>query len=284
MSEQKLTRRQRAEQALENPNVKRMLDLLSWAEGTEKHGYHNNFGGSRLDDLSWHPNKVLGQTKDGKTTATGRYQFLGSTWNEQAKKLNLTDFGERNQDIAAVGLIMDRGALDDVINGDVMKAVYKLRHTWSSLPDNPSKNQPHKSHKDVFNKWNSLGGKADPAFSHPDTGLFHLNGQQYDYSTTKPAHTALQYIAPNAPLTTFTTEEDEAYTAPAQTDLTPAFTELNSTINAFAPPETLTDFQPPEQPDYSEKLAAAFGITPSTKGKIPPHIDDMIRSIYEQTA
>lgn len=115
-------------------------------------------------------------------------------------------------------------------------------------------------------------------------GIDPMNGQQYDYSTTKPAHTALQYIAPNAPLTTFTTEEDEAYTAPAQTDLTPAFTELNSTINAFAPPETLTDFQPPEQPDYSEKLAAAFGITPSTKGKIPPHIDDMIRSIYEQTA
>lgn len=142
--------------------------------------------------------------------------------------------------------------------------------------------------------WNKGGGKVLKGLERRranERAMFLGNDVPVNPTMPKPTSVDEEIDAPirplqnfTQPLTTFTTEEDEAYTAPAQTDLTPAFTELNSTINAFAPPETLTDFQPPEQPDYSEKLAAAFGITPSTKGKIPPHIDDMIRSIYEQTA
>lgn len=39
-----------------------------------------------------------------------------------------------------------------------------------------------------------------------------------------------------------------------------------------------------EPADYSQKLAAAFGVIPSTQGKFPEHIDAMIKSIYDQTA
>lgn len=133
MSEQKLTRRQQAEMYLQDPNMRRYLDLLAYTEGTKENGYNTTFGGGRWEDLSKHPNIVWGRTGDGKTTATGRYQFLGSTFNEQAKKLGLKDFGPQSQDLAAVSLIMQRGAVQDILNGDIDKANRKLSSTWASL-------------------------------------------------------------------------------------------------------------------------------------------------------
>ncbi|MGX2956451.1 glycoside hydrolase family 24 protein [Ursidibacter arcticus] len=286
MSEQKLTLRQRAEMALQNENMIRFLNTLSYAEGTEKHGYHTNFGGSRLEDLSWHPNKVLGRTKDGVTTATGRYQFLGSTFNEQAKKLGLKDFGPNSQNLAAVGLIIQNGALDDVLKGDVTKAVYKLRNVWASLPDNPSKNQPHKTHAEIIAAWNKYGGNADPSFIHPSSNMYHMNGQQYDYSTTNPQPIAS--IQSPMQSTQGNREEwlgQQPQKAETQQNnplsaFTDHFNQLNNTLNAFQPQETPID----NQTKYQKELAAAFGVEPSTKGIIPDYIGDMVRSIYDAQA
>ena len=58
MSEPKLTRRQQAELYLQDPNMRRYLDVLSFTEGTTKNGYHTKFGGGRWEDLSKHPNRV----------------------------------------------------------------------------------------------------------------------------------------------------------------------------------------------------------------------------------
>ena len=62
-----MTTRAQLEQARNNANVIRFLNLLSRAEGTERYGYNTAFGGSRIDDLSRHPNtrKQFTQT-DGK--------------------------------------------------------------------------------------------------------------------------------------------------------------------------------------------------------------------------
>ena len=151
--------RQQVEQWLQDPNVRRYLDLLAYTEGTEKHGYNTTFGGGRIEDLSQHPNKVWGRTGDGATTATGRYQFLGSTFNEQAKKLGLNDFGGQSQDLAAVNLMAERGAINDIINGDIDKANRKLSSTWASLPYNNSPHQSQKSVADVAKWWANAGGK-----------------------------------------------------------------------------------------------------------------------------
>lgn len=288
MSEPKLTRRQQAELALENPNMVRFLNTLSYAEGTEKHGYHTNFGGSRLADLSWHPNKVLGRTKDGVTTATGRYQFLGSTFNEQAKKLGLKDFGARSQDLAAVGLIMERGALNDVLNGDVTKAVYKLRHVWASLPDNPSKNQPHKTHAEIIDAWNRYGGKADLAFVHPSSEMHPMNGQQYDYSTTSPAPVATNAtpLSPtNPPPVAINSTPASQQAVSSSDDLENAFAQfnaLNHTQSPSMPMETAPAPSPRQK--YDQRLAAAFGVTPDVGDGLPTHISDLVKSIYDETA
>lgn len=145
--------RQELEKALSNPNVRKMLDVIANAEGV-KHGYNTIFGNERSDDLKTHPNvkKEFTQT-DGKknsTTAAGRYQFLKGTWDSVSKKYGLTDFSPKNQDLAAVALILGRGALGDVIKGDFTKAVSKLGDEWASLPSS-NYAQPKKSWRDIQN-------------------------------------------------------------------------------------------------------------------------------------
>lgn len=149
--------RENFEKLLGSPNVQKMLDLIAKAEGVQ-HGYNTLFGNERLDDLSSHPNikKQFKQT-DGQiknTTAAGRYQFLSDTWNGVAKQLGLKDFSPKNQDIAAVALLAQNGALPSVLKGDFKTAVQKSGSTWASLPSSPYA-QPKKS-------WSDLG-IANPA-------------------------------------------------------------------------------------------------------------------------
>ena len=129
------------EAALNNPNARKFLDLLSYTEGTQKNGYATAFGGGRINDLSRHPKTSASFTQtDGKknsTTAAGRYQFLGSTWDEQSKKLGLSDFGAKSQDLAALSLAADSGALKSILAGDFKTAIDKTGTKWASLPSSP---------------------------------------------------------------------------------------------------------------------------------------------------
>ncbi|MEB3793849.1 MULTISPECIES: hypothetical protein [unclassified Acinetobacter] len=143
--------RENFEKLLGSPNVQKMLDLIANAEGVQ-HGYNTLFGNERLDDLSSHPNikKQFKQT-DGQvknTTAAGRYQFLKDTWDGVAKDLGLKDFSPKNQDIAAVALLAQNGALPSVLKGDFKTAVQKSGSTWASLPSSPYA-QPKRSWKDL---------------------------------------------------------------------------------------------------------------------------------------
>ncbi|WP_180116457.1 glycoside hydrolase family 104 protein [Acinetobacter sp. YH12140] len=145
--------RQEIEQYLKNPNVRKMLGVIASAEGV-KHGYHTMFGNERLSDLSKHPGilKEFTQTdgKKNKTSAAGRYQFLGPTWNSLAKQLGLKDFSPKSQDIAAVALLAQNGALPHVLKGDIPTAVKKSGGTWASLPSAPdSYKQPKKTWSDI---------------------------------------------------------------------------------------------------------------------------------------
>ena len=129
--------------ARNDPNVLRFLNLIARAEGTEKYGYNTAFGGEYFGDLSQHPNikKQFKQT-DGKVNssgASGRYQFLNSTWNGVSKKYGLEDFGAVNQDLGAIALITEKGALKDVQSGNYKKAIDKLGNIWASFPSSPYK-------------------------------------------------------------------------------------------------------------------------------------------------
>ncbi|MDV7446176.1 hypothetical protein R4514_05325 [Acinetobacter baumannii] len=143
--------RENYEKLLKAPNVQKMLNLIANAEGV-KHGYNTLFGNERLSDLSWHPGVKKGFTQtDGKknaTTAAGRYQFLKDTWDGVAKQLGLKDFSPKNQDIAAVALLAQNGALPSVLKGDFKTAIQKSGSTWASLPSSPYA-QPKRSWSDL---------------------------------------------------------------------------------------------------------------------------------------
>lgn len=135
--------------ARNDPNVLRFLNLIARAEGTEKYGYNTAFGGNYFGDLSQHPNikKQFKQT-DGKVNssgASGRYQFLNNTWNGVSKKYGLEDFGGVNQDLGAIALIAENGALKDVQGGNFKKAIDKLGNIWASFPSSP-----YKQHKRTY--------------------------------------------------------------------------------------------------------------------------------------
>ena len=138
-----MTTKQDLINARNDPNVLKFLNLIARAEGTEKYGYNTAFGGEYFGDLSRHPNikKNFKQT-DGKVNssgASGRYQFLNNTWNGVSKKYGLEDFGGVNQDLGAIALITENGALKDVQSGNYKKAIDKLGNIWASFPSSPYK-------------------------------------------------------------------------------------------------------------------------------------------------
>jgi muramidase (phage lysozyme) len=134
-------------QPIRDPKARQWLDLLAYAEGTDKsrtgQGYNVMFGGGTFNDLRRHPDVVVNRT----SAAAGRYQFMPSTWSGVSKKLGLSDFGPAAQDLAAVELMRQRG-VDPYKDPVTPQTVAKLAPEWASLPTLAGKsyyNQPVKS-------------------------------------------------------------------------------------------------------------------------------------------
>lgn len=122
---------------LNNKNVQAMLRVIRTGEGTaDAGGYSRLYGGGTFASYADHPR--LSVTRWGITsTAAGAYQFLSSSWDETRDVMGLRDFSPASQDLAAVGRIAARGALNDVLRGDFRAAVKKLNREWASLPESP---------------------------------------------------------------------------------------------------------------------------------------------------
>ena len=122
--------------------------LLGRIASGEATSYDMLYGGGKFQGYGDHP-RVYAPITSGpdvgkKTSAAGLYQFLGSTWDQQAKKLGLKDFSPANQDAAAWDLAQteykartgrdllatlrsgDQGAIEDVPR--------QLSGQWASLP------------------------------------------------------------------------------------------------------------------------------------------------------
>ena len=128
-------------------NRKKILDLIAKAEGAD---YDTIVGGSKFQDFSKHPNIVGLRTKEGPSTAAGRYQITGTTYRDVAGKHGISDFSPASQDAIALRLIERAGALDLIDKGDFSGAINKLGRTWASLPSSPY-SQPKKSDEWVAN-------------------------------------------------------------------------------------------------------------------------------------
>ena len=142
---------------LNNKNVQAFLKTIRVGEGTTgANGYNTLFGGGQFTSYADHPNIKV--TKSGYTsTAAGSYQILYRTWLECKKNLGLTDFTPLSQDKCAIYLIKQKGALNDVINGNFTTAVNKVKNVWASLPNSPY-GQPTVKMADIIKKYKEYGG------------------------------------------------------------------------------------------------------------------------------
>jgi muramidase (phage lysozyme) len=116
-----------------NPNVEKFLAYINTYEGSPQANHLVGF--RKFESLEDHPRTPVKFNKKGdKSTAAGSYQLLSRTWDEQKRKLGLTDFSPENQKRAAIGLLKDRGVLQAVVNGDFDTAKKKAAKVWASIP------------------------------------------------------------------------------------------------------------------------------------------------------
>lgn len=122
---------------LNNKNVQAFLKVIRSGEGTsDSNGYRRIFGGQLFTNFADHPRITV--SKSGyKSSAAGAYQFIISTWDETKGMMGLVDFSPASQDLAALGRIAARGALEDVLAGRFELAVKKCAREWASLPFSP---------------------------------------------------------------------------------------------------------------------------------------------------
>lgn len=122
-------------------NVRKFLMLITFTEGTDRQGtpYNELFGFSNFTDFSKHPEIII-KTPNYSSSAAGRYQILKNT----AKFLKMKDFTPESQDLAAIALIKQAKAYDNVLAGEWEKAINKTNKIWASLPGSPYGQPTHK--------------------------------------------------------------------------------------------------------------------------------------------
>lgn len=136
-----------------HPNVCAFMDMLASAaaEGTasspitKNNGYDIIVSGvdgrHRFDDYSTHPfaggrPSIVVNSKGLTSNASGRYQFMLRDWAHYRDLLTLPDFGRLSQDRWCYQLIKERGAIAQIIAGDLDNAVARCSNIWASLPGN----------------------------------------------------------------------------------------------------------------------------------------------------
>lgn len=145
-------------------NARAFLDMIAFAEGTAGHGddgYNVLFGYGQFDSYADHP-RIYVPFGSTSSSAAGRYQILARTWDGLRAKLGLPDFSPASQDAAALELIRERGAQNDVHAGRVPQAIEKVRKVWASLPG-AGYGQPERAMSNLLAAYGRAGGTLEQA-------------------------------------------------------------------------------------------------------------------------
>lgn len=130
---------------LKNPGVLAALDAIARAElGADKMDrYDLGYGFRKVTTYpNSHPFYGSELTPQGISSASGRFQFMGHTWEEFDKKLGLGGrFDATAQTIAAIALLDRRGALQYAANGDWANVSRRVQQEWTSI-DSPESRAP----------------------------------------------------------------------------------------------------------------------------------------------
>ncbi len=145
---------------LQDTNIRAFLSMIKSSEGAT---YNSLFGDIPSDDehrktftsYDKHPSlqypqlpKPYGYTsytnKAGETintSAAGSYQIIKPTWIALQERLGLPDFSPQSQDLGALELIREKGAIPVIQQGLFADAVHACSGIWASLIGSTA-NQP----------------------------------------------------------------------------------------------------------------------------------------------
>lgn len=135
-----------------DPYIRALMRTISASESNVERPYSVLYGGGYVNDLSRHPDRcvtiVAGPNVGNCTTAAGRYQFLTTTWYEQARRYHPVSsrwgywdsysFEPEYQDAVVYAWLKDRTVWGEDIpellrQGDVDRVLRLLSGTWTSL-------------------------------------------------------------------------------------------------------------------------------------------------------
>lgn len=144
---------------LQHANVRAFLRAIRLGEGTsDERGYHRLVGGGDFESLAAHPRILVPIPRyNVKSTAAGAYQFIWPTWKGLVAQYGFPDFGQESQDLGAIALIREKGAIYDVKSGNITEAIRKCRNVWASLPGSEH-GQRTESLAAVLNEYDKHGG------------------------------------------------------------------------------------------------------------------------------
>jgi len=149
--------------AANHTNVRAFLRAIRLGEGTlDEAGYRRIVGDipphASMTSCERHPNRRVWIRRYGVfSTAAGAYQITYPTWRGLVKQYHFADFMPHTQDMAAVALIREKGALEDVKAGRLSVAIDRCGALWASLPSSKA-GQRKVSYAQVENVYRDAGG------------------------------------------------------------------------------------------------------------------------------
>ncbi len=139
---------ERLKAQFQHPNVAAFARCVRSAESNNRDdgsAYRTLYGGEQVADLSTHP-RIAKTSPWGYTSAAGAYQAMCAvpgrvetdTWGDFCRELGVPvdamPFDEPTQDAFFVWCVRRRQALQNVIDGDLERAVDKCSFEWASFP------------------------------------------------------------------------------------------------------------------------------------------------------
>lgn len=150
-------RRQQVLDLYNLPVIRAVLDMIAYAETRDLGvvSYQRQYGHPPrfISDLNRHPSMIICSYLGGKrvcSSASGRYQFIRTTWEIEVEELGLRDFSPLSQDLAAINQIVKAGAVDDLKRLDLKTFFAKTCKIWASLPGSPY-GQPTRAFSELNN-------------------------------------------------------------------------------------------------------------------------------------